>query len=311
MKTEIIRFHVAVAFLLYCVTGFIASGEIQAEDEQEGGEIVSLSGSVEVLLAGGEEYHDAAEDMFLEAGDTVKTGDDSYVEVAFDEEGENVVRVDENTRAAFLLEERQKIELLQGEIFSTIGNLPENETFEIRTPSAVAGIRGTDWVTRVDEEGTDIETLDGSLYVRGFDREGNLMAEETIIQPGYKTRVNRYQRPSAPIRLGRSQRERLRALRGDVRGRAQDVIRRRKLYPGLRNRRDRMKKSFEQYRKPLLRGKKPTASQGALRIKEKVSGMKPLKFNERLMQRIEGSSDYEPRRIPLRRPAAGRGGFRR
>jgi len=232
---------IALSIFLLCAAAF-------AQDAREsidvGGEIVGLSGSVEVMLSQSEAYEPAQEDMFLQAQDNIRTGPASSAEIAFDEDGKNVVRLDSDTEATIIIKSSEKMELLKGEVLSTIGYLPEGSSFEIRTPTAVSGARGTDWVTKVEGDETTVESLDGSPYVRGIDESGILMKEE-VLAPGFAAGVRRFQKPSMPVRLPEARRARLNDIRMGVKQRAPDVIRKRKMYPEQHNRAGRMKVSRE------------------------------------------------------------------
>jgi len=146
MKNIFINSIIAILFLLVAITAFAEESGIKSEAPSV--EIIDISGQVEVSI-NGREYEVAEEDMFLLAGDKIKTGRNSYVELAFDEEGENVIRIEEESSAIFMLGESEKLEMLDGEIFSTINKLRAGSSFEIKTPTAVCGARGTDWVTLV------------------------------------------------------------------------------------------------------------------------------------------------------------------
>jgi len=227
-------------FLVCFVSETGYAGEEPAEPERPAVEIISVSGSVEAYSADEGKYETAEEDMFLYAGDWIRTGSDSYAELVFDEDGRNVVRVESNTYAVFRLGQREKIELISGELFSRIDQLPPGSTFEVKTPTAVTGVRGTHWVMSVDQEGTEIEAVEGSLYTRSFGKDGRLMAEETVIPPGYMTKVRRFQRPSRPERFSRERRERLNTKGAQIKDRARDVLHKRRMLPGSFNRQDRM-----------------------------------------------------------------------
>ncbi|MFH1753225.1 MAG: FecR family protein [Candidatus Omnitrophota bacterium] len=229
----------SLALFILLASGIALADGVLISSEGTGVEIVQLSGQVEVSI-GGADFEAAEEDIFLQAGDKIKTGRDSYAELAFDEDGENCVRVESESSAIFTLGEREKIELQRGEIFSTMNNLPPGSTFEIKTPSAVCGVRGTDWVTRASDEGMDVETLEGRVYAKGFDERGRLRAEETVVLPGYTTKVRKHQRPTAPVKFSYQKRARLRKLKDDVKARAHNVINDRRRLPGHEQRRDRM-----------------------------------------------------------------------
>jgi len=154
-------------------------------------EAISLKGDVEAKAAGQEVFQSVQEGALLETGATIRTGGASYVELGFDEEDQNVVRAEEKTTAVLLLKEDEKIELLEGEVFSIIRNLPPGTAFEIRTPTAVAGARGTQWVTRYREETTDVEAIDDVPYVKSFDAQAGVMGEAVTIAPGFRRSVRR------------------------------------------------------------------------------------------------------------------------
>ena len=192
-------------------------------------EVLSISGAVEVCRTSETEYKKAIDDMLLQSGDKIKTSQDSYIELAFDENDSNVVRIEENTSAVLLLKEGEKIDLLEGRVFAIVSNLPSGSSFEIRTPTAISGVRGTDWVTEVKENDTTVEAIEGSPYVSGIGADGKPMAEQTLVLPGYTTRVKRFQRPSALVRIPEERYLKWKATRIKVRERAQEVFKRRRL----------------------------------------------------------------------------------
>jgi hypothetical protein len=193
--------------------------------------VVAVSGSVEACKSGESEYQKVAEDAVLVQGDKIKTGQDSYAELAFDEEDKNIVRLDANTFAELLLEEDEKMSLLEGEVFSTIGELPAGSAFEIRTPTAVTGVRGTDWLTRVENEETVVEAIEGEPYVRGIQEDGQVMQERVAVSSGYMTRVGRFKRPGQLMRLDIERQRKWNVMKNDLRQRAHDAMLRRKALP--------------------------------------------------------------------------------
>ncbi len=186
-------------------------------------EVISLTGDVEVKAAGQEVFRPAREGALLESGAVLRTGSDSYAELGFDEEDQKVVRVEEKTTAVLLLKEDEKVELLEGEVFSIIRNLPAGAAFEIRTPTAVAGARGTQWVTRYREETTDVEAIDDVPYVKSFDAQGRVMGEAVAVVPGFRRSVRRFQPPAAAQRIPEAQLEHWNRTRQGLAERVRDV----------------------------------------------------------------------------------------
>ena len=160
-------------------------------------ELTHLSGEAEVLLKDAEGYAAAEEGMTLESGDKIKTAGEASLELSFNEDDSNVARLGNSTNVEISLCGDEKMVLTEGEVFSSVSQLSSGSAFEIRTPTAVSGARGTDWVTRVSEEGTDVEAIDQSPYVKHFEKEGVVSQQETFIRPGEMTTVKKFQRPFA------------------------------------------------------------------------------------------------------------------
>ena len=226
----------AAAFVLH-------TEALSAEDEGEAGiEVTEVSGEPAMLLEGKEEWQPLQEDTFLLPGDKVRTETDSSAEFVFDEDGENAIRLEALTEVEVILEEDEKISLINGEVFSIIDNLPEGSAFEIRTPTAVCGARGTDWVTKFDGSETQVESVTGDTYVTGYNSDGSRKKERTIVPPGTKTAVRWSMAPKKPVRFKEERLSELNALKGNVSRRARGVISKRKALPGALRRSDRLKK---------------------------------------------------------------------
>lgn len=169
--------------------------EAQETTASETIEVVSFSGTVEVKRSGSSDYQAVEEGMLLVSGDMIKTGVGASAVLGFDEEDKNIVRVEENTTSVILLKGDEKIELLQGEVFSLIQSLPMGTSFEVRTPTAVAGARGTEWATRYDGQETEVEAYDDTPFVKMIDEKGKF-GEEMRVVTGYATRVARFAPPT-------------------------------------------------------------------------------------------------------------------
>lgn len=200
-------------------------------------EVTHCSGKVEVLLEGADEYTDAQDNMVLSAGDIIKTASGAAVELSFNEVNTNLVRLDENTSVNISLSGDEKLEMTQGEVFSSISELPSGSAFEIRTPTAVSGARGTDWITKVTEEGTDVEALESVPYVKHFESSGNLSKQAVTIAAGQMTTVRKFQKPMMLRPIADSRRQKWQMVKKEVVQRAGEAIQKRKQMPPF-NRKD-------------------------------------------------------------------------
>lgn len=106
-------------------------------------ELIGMNGNVRVFHEGSSEWKDASKGTILEAGDHVVTGDNSFAVIAYDRYYMNVVRIDANTKAEFKSIEPTELYLRDGRIYNLIDGLKPGAGMKIRTPIAVAAVRGT------------------------------------------------------------------------------------------------------------------------------------------------------------------------
>lgn len=70
------------------------------------------------------------------------------------------------------------LELFKGRIRGRLRDLPEGIRFDMLTPVAVIGVRGTEWIVEVDETSTLVSVLDGSVEVSSPDAADGVIVEE-------------------------------------------------------------------------------------------------------------------------------------
>jgi hypothetical protein len=98
-------------------------------------------------------------------------------------------------------------------------SLPEDSTFEVRTPTGVSGARGTGWRSATDGQRSSFEAYDNTIYVKGLNPDGSVMEEETDVDMGYKTTVERFEKPGRIEKLTEREMERWNSWRDDVKNR--------------------------------------------------------------------------------------------
>ncbi|MFC1674844.1 FecR domain-containing protein [Candidatus Omnitrophota bacterium] len=153
-------------FLVTLVSIFAAvlfSSNIFAQGQAK---IIDLRGNVQIKCKVGSScWEEAQLDMLLEEESQIKTTGDSQCLLTFDQELENVVEVKENTQMTIKSVEPGEIFLPQGRVFAIIEGLSEHEKFEVKTPTATAGARGTGWSTESSKEGTKASCFENKIYV--------------------------------------------------------------------------------------------------------------------------------------------------
>ena len=150
--------------------------------------ITYMEGSVEILPDGAAEWISAAIGDRVREGDRIRTGADGLADIRIHDEG--VIRILSGTEAALevLTIRRQSIGIDRGTLFAKFHRLFDSQELRFRTPEAIAAVRGTELVFRVDDEGTAIEALSGITEVFNPDHPSQriLLAyqKSTRIAPG-------------------------------------------------------------------------------------------------------------------------------
>ena len=133
--------------------------------------IVYVEGTVSVNPSA-DTWVDASKGMALNEGNSVKTADSSYCDIALDQEKKNILSIGPNSEVK-LGEDFKRINIPRGRVFAELKNLPSGSQFEITTPQAVAGVRGTAWESVV-EAASKFNVKEHTVYVKGLDKEGKL-----------------------------------------------------------------------------------------------------------------------------------------
>jgi hypothetical protein len=128
--------------------------------------LVRTQGDVKIIEAGGRSKP-ATKNKRFESGDSLMTGvNDSLASVSLDDS--KIVTLQKDSRADFIKKSKQiELKLTKGALFfEVIQKLNADETFEIKTSTLTAGIRGTSGYIYCDEEGRDsITVTDGMVII--------------------------------------------------------------------------------------------------------------------------------------------------
>ena len=132
----------------------------------------------EVLIDGyGADFGDT-----VAPGARIQTGAGASVEIVFS--GQNIFRLGENTVAILRIDgDIRRVDLRRGIFFAVLDRLQtigsdRNAQFQLRTPTAVGGVRGTTFYAQViDRDNTYVCTCNGVLHIE--DSEGAYLREVT------------------------------------------------------------------------------------------------------------------------------------
>jgi hypothetical protein len=203
------KYTILTIGIIFCISLFAFSGIVSAAEVK----VISVSGNVEVTPPVSGRPEKPKVDMFLKEGTKVVTKAKSEIEVAFNDEATNVVKISENTHVVIKLDQDDKIELIDGELFAALKDLEKGETFQVRTPCAVCGARGTGWQMKTTGKATDVAVFDKKVYVQGLNKDGSVMKKKFWVKKGYERKIEKFQKPD---RARKMPKERLNKIKKEV-----------------------------------------------------------------------------------------------
>jgi hypothetical protein len=166
-------------------------------------EITFMEGNVQVQSGPQKAWQKASVGMKVNIGDSIQTARSSKADVALDENKENLIRIEENTLVilnSLTPGQINKLDLSHGKIFSNVEKVKKQLSFEISTPSSVAGVRGTGWSVDSNANRDEIASFQDKVYLKTYDAQNNLISEVEIPE-GFKSLVERFQAPGALTQL--------------------------------------------------------------------------------------------------------------
>jgi hypothetical protein len=152
-------------------------------------EVLALEGGAKVITASGGSSALREGDLLAE-GDSIEVAEDGSVDLAYDRDWRNVVRLEGGSKVRVASVSPAKLDLTNGAVFAKLKELPKSSSFEITTPTAVAAVRGTEYRTVVRDGETEVFNFSPSkVFVYGVDPAGQRMAQPAVLEEGQKTAV--------------------------------------------------------------------------------------------------------------------------
>jgi hypothetical protein len=164
------------------------------------GKFTAIEGRVDVLRPGEKRASPVALGEAVSEGDIVRTKSDSFAEITFSDD--TVLKLTQSTRVEikeYLLSGNKRhsgaLKLLRGKVRATVSKglgrvIPViysgPSTFKIETPTAVAGVKGTDFFVFYDMGTTGVFVLEGAVDTMGLHDSHNVVrvrgGEYTIVE---------------------------------------------------------------------------------------------------------------------------------
>ena len=213
------KFKFLICILLFGFLFFNFSSLPAKELEREA-RVIFVKGDANFLKAGETEWAAAKKEMLLTDGDTVKTGKGAAIEISFDKENKNMIRLEENSTAILRGKMLRQIELPQGRIRSLVKSLRKESSFEIKTPTVIAGARGSGWDVDSSEKRDNVKAFEDEIFVKSYDQQGKLI-KEIYVREGWEVAIDRFQAPGELMELTGNDRNDWNSWREDLNDRVQ------------------------------------------------------------------------------------------
>jgi len=188
-------------FLLAFVFAFVSSGTANAQEAN--GVIMVVKGDITVTSKDGK-TEPAKVGKKVVQGDTITAGKDSRAKIVMADK--NVINVSPDSKIKIEKYEsgaNKDVELKveYGKVRASVEQKYDGEKskFNIKTPSAVAGVRGTDFMTGYNPQTkvSQVVTFSGSVAM-GTPGPGGSIQNPVFVQPGQMSEAGAGQAPSAP-----------------------------------------------------------------------------------------------------------------
>ncbi len=166
-------------------------------------EVLDLKGRVQMQSASDVNWQTVERGMQLEFGDSIRTARNSFVDIALDKAKLNTIRIE--AKAMVILNSEtdgvvDRLEVSKGRVIANLEDLKSGMNFEINTPSAIAGVRGSSYSVYVEKTTDEISAYKDTVFLKAFDVNKKELIE-VMVPEGFKTFVERFGGPSALIQI--------------------------------------------------------------------------------------------------------------
>ncbi|MCD6228619.1 MAG: FecR domain-containing protein [Candidatus Omnitrophica bacterium] len=171
-------------------------------------QIVDVVGKAQIQSASSTSWRSAKVGMKVSIGDKIRTARRSKVRVVLDEQKKSFISIEELTMVILnstIPDEINKFDLSKGKLYVKVEKVKAGATFEVATPSAIAGVRGTAWSVDSKKDRDIVAVYESKVFVQAFDKNKNLISEITVPE-GFKTIIERFGPPSKLLPLTHEER---------------------------------------------------------------------------------------------------------
>jgi len=194
---QLLSLAIIISALVFCVT------DVKAESAAR---VIYMKGEVNIQAGGSVNWIPAKKGSALKDNDKIKTAGGSAAEIALDGTLKNIVKLEPDTEVTLKNLKAKSLVMPKGKILSVMESLPKGSSFEVRTPTAVAGVAGSGMSVGTDGAGTEVGCFQDKAYTRGINPDGTLM-DMADVDEGYKRLIELFGAPGDPLALTELEKE--------------------------------------------------------------------------------------------------------
>ncbi len=164
------------------------------------GFVAALKGQANLRASGTQKFQSAELDQDVNEGDTLRTGRGGWAKIVLRDD--TTFAVDEETELVFdryaigslaSSSAPSRIEVLKGHVRTKIGETFGNSTrLKLQTPTAVVGVKGTEWLTWVEIDDTWVCVVEGIVDASN---RNPAIGGSIDVKPGQCARISRNETP--------------------------------------------------------------------------------------------------------------------
>jgi len=182
----------------------IAGASVSLYAQEAVGKVISLDGTVEAKLDENGSWRTLNKKSDIYEKDTIKTGENSKVVLFFVDEttvsvgAETTIKIEKLLCSPAQNHREGKLSVIMGKVRFNVGKLfSKDSSFEVRTPTAVAGVKGTSFIVYVtSEQLTQLMGLSGVVTVTSISPE---IGGEMLLTSGFMISVEDGAPPGDPM----------------------------------------------------------------------------------------------------------------
>ena len=157
--------------------------------------LTSVKGKVAVQAKGSGSWQQATNKMTVKDGDTVKTSSGASAIVKF-KDGSMIKIGPMSATKISATGTGKSVDMESGKTWSRVRKLDKESDFKIKTPTAVAGVRGTFFSSEAEEAQSQFDVFDGEVVVSNTDE-----SESVSVTAHQRTTVGAGKAPAAPSEI--------------------------------------------------------------------------------------------------------------